>query len=260
MVSNPKDLGEGDAPGKVRVQARPALAEKPRPRVQAVPAPAPVPAPGGVNLGQAPVRIPEGGINGASVIARSVFDESVRGLGSPLQQVRVRMTPSPLQAVAIGEHATPVAAARPVVTARASMGQEEVAVPLPERIGVERVIQRELSPVGLTRDEAASISAALGPALEASAKALQEGVKCGRVDSVTIQEVRLLREFLARFALVASADERTDRLSSDDFSMIDEVLACQAIAEQVAGAREDKTTALLVGGLVVGAIVLVIAS
>lgn len=210
-----------------------------------------------VAVGQAPVRLPEGGLGAAAQVrARSVFDESVRGMGAQVQQIPLRAAPFAVQST-LPQMSRP---ARLTVLAR--LGQQGQVTPPPQqqRTEIERVIQRELPPVGLTRQEAAAIAAALKPAIETSLKAVSEGVACGKVDSFMIQEVRTLKDFLERFASLARADERTERLSADDFSKIDEVLACQSVYEQVANARSSGTTALLVGAVVAGAVVLALVS
>lgn len=204
-------------------------------------------------------RIPQAGLGGGSPIkGRSVFDEAVRGPGAQVRQVPLRMANVAFQQVNVPPWPSAPPPPAPM------MGQQGAGTPPPqasqERTAVERVIQRELPPVGLSRQEAAAIAAALGPAIDASARAIQDGVSCGRVDTFVVQEARVLREFLDRFAAVARADDRTERLSAEDFAKIDDVLACQATYEQVSSARGSSTTALVVGGIVAGAILLALAT
>jgi hypothetical protein len=140
------------------------------------------------------------------------------------------------------------------------MGQEaEPPKPAPRRAEVERIIQREMPSTGMTQEEAALVANALGPAIEASEKALEEGVQCGKIDSSTVRRVRTLREILYRYAEGSDPSE-LEKTTDEDLDKIDAVLACQAIYEQMAVARKEKTIMLVVGGLVVGAVVLVAVS
>lgn len=210
-----------------------------------------------VAIGQAPVRLPEGGLGAAAQVrTRSVFDESVRGMGAQVQQIPLRTALFPVQGT-LPQISRP---APPRVLARLGQPGQVTPPPQQQRTEIERVIQRELPPVGLSRQEAAAIAAALKPAIETSLKAVAERVSCGKVDSFMIQEVRALKDFLERFVSLTRADERTERLSADDFSKIDEVLACQSVYEQVSNAKTSGTTTLLIGALVAGAVVLALVS
>lgn len=203
--------------------------------------------PRGIPVGHA-FRVPERALGGANISrGRSVFDEAVRGPGAQVQEVPLRG----------GFQGAPPPQAPGQAVARPAIGQAPTAR---EQSEVERVIQREMPPVGVSREEARAIVTALGPALEASAKAVEEGVACGKVDSFMVQEVRVLKDFLERFAAVARAGERNDRLGAGDFSKIDEILACQVVYEQVSAAVKDRTTAFVVGGIVLGAVALAIFS
>lgn len=234
----------------------------PRARVQA--------RPQGIPVGQS-FRVPERALGGASVQrGRSVFDESVRGPGAQLRQVELRGWGGPFQQAPIALASGPIGGPPlPRVSARlqtrstnvmgqAPLGQAPLgqAPPARQQSEVERVIQRELPPIGLTREEARALATVLGPAIEASAKAVAEGIACGKVDSFAVDEARSLKAYLERFAAVARPGERNERLSTDDFARLDAILACQKVYDQVAGATSTTTAALVVGGLVLGAAIL----
>ena len=203
-------------------------------------------APPAVPMNQAPVRIPDGsGVGGGPVMrSRSVFDESVRGVGAQVREVRLLAGLGPLlqsnAAQMPSRGAVPMMAGpRPPKRVQAvlssSLGQEAA----PTSSEVQKILQRETEPKGIAPDEAAALAAALTPALEASTKAIAESVVCGNVDSFVVQEVRVLRDGLVRFAANGARDERLD-ISAGDLSKIDAVLACQVTYDQVAEPGEPR--------------------
>lgn len=220
-------------------------------------------------MNTAPVKIPgANGGGGAPVMrGRSVFDETTRGSGAQLQEVRLLMGTAPLlhdaQRAAnpgIAMRGIQMGGGRPIQRVRAvpdrMLGQEKDAeAAVVEQSAIEKVIQRESPPRGLSPEEARAIAVALTPAIEASNQAVAGGVSCGNVDSFIVQEVRVLRDVISRFASDGAPDERLD-VAAGDLLKIDAVLACQGIYEQVSSARKAQTTAIVIGGIVVGGIVL----
>lgn len=140
-------------------------------------------------------------------------------------------------------------ASRPTAMARPVMGQEGT---------VEKLIQREIPPEGVSKEEASAIAAALGPALDATAKAIEDGVTCGKVDSLVYTEVKKLKESLDRFA--ASKTEAKADLSASELEKIDTVLSCQLTYQDVASVKKQRTIAIVVGGIVIGALVIAVVS
>ena len=234
-----------------KIQALPQLQAQqapPRPRIQGIP------------VGAAPARMPAGG-KVSSMSGRSVFDLPSFGPGAQVQQVRLVGTSPLIDPAPVPASPQGTLGQRPRVMARPTMGQEPVTppIPAPRRAEVERIIQRALPGEGLTQEEAAVVANALGPAINASVKALAEDVQCGRVDALAVQRVRTLREILYRYAEGAEPRE-LEETTAEDLDKIDSVLACQAVYEQMAAARKEKTIMLVVGGLVVGAVVIVAVS
>jgi hypothetical protein len=224
-------------------------------------------------LGGNPIRIPDrngmGGGGGSIRGARSVFDESVRGQGAQVQQVRLMGAPIPL----VQDAAVPRATMGSLPSAQAQrrqfqegpnlwLGQEAAPAESPELMvepsAIERVVQREMPSSGFSPQEAGALADALTGALASAARAVTEGVVCGNVDTFVVQEVRVMQGMLQRFAAGAEAGDRFDGATPEDLAKIDAVLACQVTYDQVAGARSAQTTALVVGGIVVGGIVLAI--
>jgi len=242
-----------------KIQALPQLQARqapPRPRIQGVP------------VGPAPARMPDGG-KVSSMRGRSVFDQASFGPGAQVQQIRLVGTSPLIDQAPVPASPQGTLGQRPRVIARPTMGQEETPVtpptPTPRRAEVERIIQRELDRPrpgpgeGLTREEAAVLANALGPAIDASEKALAEEIQCGRIGSATVLRVRTLREILYRYAEGAETRD-LEETTAEDLDKVDAVLACQAVYEQMAAARKEKTIMLVVGGLVVGAVVIVAVS
>ena len=187
-----------------------------------------------------PMRVPEG-TKISSMGSRSIFDNPAPGSTAQLSQVSLRpdpFTPREVQAVA-----------RPTAVAQPVMGQEGA---------VEKVIQREIPPEGVSKEEATAIVAALGPALDATAKAIEDGVTCGKVDSLVYAEVKKLKGSLEQFA--ASKTEAKADLSASELEKIDAVLSCQLTYQDIASVKKQRTIAIVVGGIVIGALVIAVVS
>lgn len=197
-----------------------------RPRVMGVPVEAP------------PMRMPEGS-KIASMGSRSFFDNPVPGSSAQKNLISMKRDPFVPETTNL----------RPSVQAMPVLGQDA---------GVERVIQRETPPEGVSREEAKAIIAALDPALAATALALEAGVTCGRVDSLVYAEVKKLRDSLDKFA--ASQAEAKAQLSPAELEKIDAVMACQKTYEERNSDTKTRTVFFVIGAIVVGAIVIAVTS
>jgi hypothetical protein len=187
-----------------------------------------------VPVAATPARLSDA-VGGNIAKGRSVFDMPVLGSGAQLRKV-------------------PIAGSQARAVAPPALGQQA------DQSAVERVIQRELPPVGLSKNEASDIAAALAAALGTAERAMAEGIACGSLTDASLADARAIRDYLRRFASVARPDEKTERLSSSDFALVDEVLACQETHRQVTEARQGRGAMLLAGGLIVGTIILIVAS
>jgi len=192
----------------------------------------------GVPVDPPPMRMPEGG-KIASMGSRSFFDNPAPGSSAQKNLVALKnelFRPEP-------------GTERPTVQAMPVLGQDS---------GAERVIQRETPPEGVSKEEAKAIVEALDPALEATAKAIEEGLTCGRVDSLVYAEVKKLRDSLDRFA--SSTTESRAELAPAELEKIDAVMACQKTYEGTVSASKTRTVAFVIGGIVIGAIVIAVVS
>lgn len=226
--------------------------------------------PQGVPMAQSPIRLPDGrAMGGGSIMRqRSVFDETVRGNGAQLKQVnllgggRPVLQDSAVPTVTMGRipapHAPPPAAGPVTTGPNLWLGAD---IPLTEAVqpsAIERVVQREMPSEGFSPQEAGALADALSAALQAASLAVAEEVACGNVDTFIVQEVRVMQGMLQRFSSTGAAADRFKGLAPEDIAKIDAVLACQSTYEEVSRARNAQTTALVVGGIVVGGIVLAI--
>lgn len=198
----------------------------PRPRVMGVPVDAP------------PMRMPEGS-KIASMGSRSFFDNPVPGSSAQKNLIALKSAPFHVE----------TETSRPAVQAMPILGQDS---------GVERVIQRETPPEGVSKEEAKAIVQGLDPALAATALALEAGVTCGRVDSLVYAEVKKLRDSLDKFA--SSTTESRAELSPAELEKIDAVLACQKTYEERNSDTKTRTVFFVIGAIVVGAIVIAVTS
>jgi hypothetical protein len=224
-----------------------------RPRIQAMPMPSadiqvmpgnqpmPVqPAMGG--------RIPDGNF-GVGAQVRSIFDvprQAPRAESSAPQRPRIL-------ARSLGQEAPP--APPPAEPA-------PVPPPAPPPVPpdkVEAVLRRETPPEGLTKQEAADLAAALTPALENSALALAEGEQCLGVDDSSLKKASGLRDGLVRFATQAPENARLE-VDPADITLMEQVLECSELYLVKKQAASAKTVAFVLGGLLVGTVVLVLAS
>lgn len=217
-----------------------------RPRIQAKPLPS---SDIQVPFGTQPIpiqtamggRIPEGNF-GVGAQVRSIFD-------IPNPSARPDMAGSQ----------------RPRIIARA-LGQEEVpppssppATPPPSAERVEAVLQRETPPEGLTKKEAAELAGALTPALENSELALAEGEQCIGIDDSSLKKARGLRDGLVKFANQAPENARLE-VEPEDITLMEQTLECSALYEEKKKSATGKTVAFVLGGVLVGGLVLVLAS
>lgn len=205
---------EGTQAGAPHVHARPRGPEQGSPQSF---------APRGIPTAQA-FRVPQRALGGANISrGRSVFEEAVRGPGAQVREVRLRAGPF-----------------------WPRMGQE-APPPSPE---VERVVEREAAPEGLTPEEARAMAADLGTAIEATANAVREGVACGGVDSFVVEEARAIREILERFAASAPAGSRSEPLPPEDLETIRAVRECRKVYEQLSTVVQQRTALIVAGGIV----------
>lgn len=206
-------------------QARP-------PRVEAVP------------LGTQPVRVPDTG--GRALLGKSVFD-AARGPGAQMSEVRLR-----------GSQAAPAALVeRPRVLARPILGQQAQAAPPPPPpplTEVERVLAREAGTPGLTAKEAGDLARALAAALQVSQAAIANGEHCVGVDDQALSNGRRLADRLA-----APAPQGYD-FGPDDAQLMERILECASAVQKLDDARSGRAAAYVIGGLVVGGIILVLAT
>jgi hypothetical protein len=231
----PEEAKMGERP---RIQAR-AL---PQPDIQLPSAPQGIPvqaAAGG--------RIPDGSASiGANV--RSIFDAP----RAPQQPNMGRAAPAPqrprVMAMALGQEAAPEA---PAPT------PPPPAPPSPPQ--VEAILKREAPPEGITKSEANDLALALNPALENSALALAEGEQCFGVDNSSLTKATGLRDGLVKFAKTAPDNARL-QIEPKDITLIEQVLDCSSIYENKKKADSAKTIAFVAGGLLVGAVVLLVVS
>lgn len=181
----------------------------------------------------------QGAMKAVSGMGKSVFD-GPRGPGNQLNEVLISGQPRFV---------------RPRVTA--VMGQEAPVKTAAPR--VEAILQRESLPQGLTRVEAGELAIALGAAIEKSALALAEGEQCFGLESASLSTVRGLHEGLVRFSTTAPGDSRLE-IDPADIQQIDRVLECGMLYDRLKEAQNARTTAFMAGGLVIGAVVLILVS
>lgn len=170
--------------------------------------------------------------------ARSIFE-------SPVKNPEIRtltLRPDPFAARAGADPAP-----RPRAFAQPVMGEDDP---------VMKILRREIPPEGLSSAEAAALAAELVPALDAAAKAIADKIACGEVDSAVHREVSILRERLERFG--GSKNESKAELSPPEIRKIEAILACKDIYDQVASARQGRTIAIVIGGILLGAIVVAV--
>jgi hypothetical protein len=194
----------------------------------------------GVPVDAPPMRMPEGA-NITSMGARSIFEGPVKN-----PEIRTLTLRPDRFAVRAGTEPEP----RPRAFAQPVMGEDDP--------GVMKILQREIPPEGLSSAEAAILASDLVPALDAAAKAIEEKISCSGVDSTVHREVSVLRERLERFG--SSKNESKAELSPPEIRKIQAVLACRETYDQVASARQGRTIAFVVGGVLLGVIVIAVIS
>lgn len=205
-------------------------------------------------------RLPEGGGN-ATMKQRSVF-EGPRGAGAAVREVKLMGSGVQIQQLQVaqaaqaGHHGTPVQPhARVTATAQPMMAQAAApapaAAPPASEAEIERIIERQLPPQGLTKKEAQQLADALSVAIDAAQKATASGVRCFGVDDASIADALKTRDYLANFAYNAGASDRTDpaKLTPDKLNTVERILECQMT--QGSGSN---TAALVVGGVILGAV------
>lgn len=221
-----------------------------RPRIQAKPMPSAdlQVVPGNLTMPVQPVmggRVPDGNFGIGSQV-RSIFD-------IPRQPQRAEPQRPRIVARALGQQEAPPATPPP---------PPEPAPAAPPPVPpdkVEAVLRRETPPEGLTKKEAAELAAALTPALENSALALAEGEQCLGVDDSSLKKATGLRDGLVRFATQAPENARLE-VEAADITLMEQVLECSELYLTKKQAASAKTVAFVLGGLLVGGLVLVLAS
>lgn len=179
------------------------------------------------------------GMMAVSAIGKSIFD-GPRGSGNQLNEIPLSGQPRFV---------------RPRVTA--VMGQETPVKTATPRVAA--ILKRESLPQGVTRIEAGELAFALGVAIEKSALALVEGEQCFGLDSASLSTARGLHEGLVRFAETAPGDSRLE-IDPQDIQKIDRILECGMFYDRLKEAENARTTAFMAGGLVIGAVVLILVS
>lgn len=201
----------------------------------------------GMPVGMAGGRIPDGG-HGATATLKpnSIFEA-----GNHPQMREIRLGTKVQEA--------PI---RPRVMAKPYMGAEANSAPPspPEPpTNIQQVLKRETPPEGLTVKEAADLAAVLDEAIANSVLALQEGVTCISIDSSAIDEARSLQEGLAGFAAGGAFSERLE-LRNPEIDLIERMLECGILYQSVKKASTGKTMAFIAGGLLIGAVALLVTS
>lgn len=190
-------------------------------------------------------RIPDGNNAGVGAQVRSIFDIPRQ---PPHQEAPQRPR---VVAKALGQEAPPApppaAPAPPPAPPQVPPGK------------VEAILNRETPPEGLVRKEAAELAAALGPALERTALALAEGDQCVGIDESSLKKATALRDGLVRFATQAPENARLE-IEPEDITLMEQVLDCSALYAEKQSAATAKTIAFVAGGLLVGTLVLILAT
>lgn len=189
-------------------------------------------------------RIPDNNMGIASQ-ARSIFDVP-RAVNQQAAQVQTMAQRPRVLAKALGQETKPEAPAP---------APPPPAPPSPPQI--EAILKREAPPEGITKSEAQDLALALNPALENSALALAEGEQCFGIDDSTLVKATGLRDGLVRFATTA-ADSARLQIEPKDIALMEQVLDCSSIYVNRKKADSAKTVAFVAGGLLVGAVVLLL--
>jgi hypothetical protein len=108
----------------------------------------------------------------------------------------------------------------------------------------------------LTLKDARELVDALGTAIDASARALEENVPCVRVDRAALDRARSLRDALA-LALASGRVEDLMGISPEDIRAAHDVLACERTYRQMSEVNEGRSAAIILAGLAVGMVVLI---
>lgn len=202
----------------------------------------------GVPLRMGGGRLPDGGQGANNTLKmKSIFEG---GNSSQVSQVRM---------------ASPRPQGRPLAFARKVMGQESSpeaappAPPPPPPTNVQEVLVREGGPQGMTRKEASDIAQVLGIAIQSSSEALAAGQTCVGVDGATLDDARTVQAGMSRFASAGNADERLE-LSPGEIDLIERVVECGMTYDKMKELNKGKTVAFVAGGLLIGAIVLLVMS
>lgn len=213
-------------------------------------------------------RIPEGGGNG-SMKQRSVF-EGPRGPGAQINEVRLRNNGPQLhqlQVVQAASRGVPnPTSSQPAPAFKAPEFRRAVgqATPVQTPSGeaeIDRIIERQLPPQGMTKKEAQQLADALTIALDVTEKAIAAGEKCFGVDDAAIADAKATRDYLANFAYNASASDRTSptRLPKEKLDTVEHILECQMAHERLAAQnRPGIVPFLLTAAVVAGVTYLVV--
>jgi hypothetical protein len=210
--------------------------------------PKPAPSSPSIPIQMGSGRVPEGGqgINNMAKV-KTIFDGSGASANPNLNQVRMA-----------GQKEEPT---RTVVIARRAMGQESEAsapsMPATPKTDIVEVLIREGGPQGLTRQEAGDIAAALQEAIVSSVSALEAGETCLGVDSVSIESAKDIQIGLQRFSVAGNPMERLD-LRARELDLVEKILECGTTYERLKAADKGRTMAFVGGGLIIGAVVLLV--
>jgi hypothetical protein len=207
-------------------------------------------------------RIPDGNGNG-SMKQKSVF-EGPRGAGAQINQVRLMGGGPQLQQLQVSQAAHGGAPPPPQdfgsPEVRRGIGQATpVETPVREA-QIERIIERQLPPQGMTKKEAQLLADSLAVAVVVAQEALAAGEKCFGVDDAVIGDVKATRDYLASFAYSANEADRTNpaRLPKEKLDNVERVIECQMAHERLMAQGGPSILALLIGGAIVAGVTYVL--
>jgi hypothetical protein len=95
----------------------------------------------------------------------------------------------------------------------------------------------------------------LEQAIVAASEAITAGETCIGVDGATIQNAKELQAGLERFATLGNPDERLN-LRPGEIATMKSVLECGMTHQRLEQASQGRVMAFVIGGLIVGAVVL----
>lgn len=219
-------------------------------------APQPLLGPGQpVPINRGSGRIPDGGGNG-SMKQRSVF-EGPRGPGAPIHELRLVGLAPNLQQLQVSQAAhAGVPQGPPPPEPRRVIGQAAPAETEVGKVQIERIIERQLPPQGMTKKEALQLADALTIAIGVSEIAIASGEVCFGVDDATIADAKATRDYLANFAYTAAAADRTNpsRLPKERLDTVERILECQMAHERLQAQKSGNILAFVIGGAIIAGV------